>query len=70
MFWTPCRLYLIFFSLNSFRYADGEMSNFSKTIICVREDHGVVESGKEKEAKNTIVSINPETQEQSVLASK
>ena len=38
-----------------------------KKIICVREDHGVVESGEAKEAKNTIVSIDPETQEQFIL---
>ena len=38
-----------------------------KKIICVREDHGVVKSGEAKEAKNTIVSIDPETQEQFVL---
>jgi hypothetical protein len=38
-----------------------------KKIICVREDHGVVESGEAKEAKNTIVAIDPETQEQFIL---
>ena len=36
-------------------------------IICVREDHGVIEAGEAKEAKNTIVSIDPETQEQFIL---
>ena len=38
-----------------------------KKIICVREDHGVVESGGAKEPKNTIVSIDPGTQEQFIL---
>ena len=52
-----------------FRYADGELASFSNKIICVREDHGLVQSGEEKEAKNTIVSVDPETQEQHVLAS-
>lgn len=52
---------------NGWRYADGEMVEFANKIICVREDHGVVERGEEKEAKNTIVCIDPVTQEQSVL---
>ena len=43
------------------------MCEVGKKIICVREDHGVVESGEAKEAKNTIVSIDPETQEQFIL---
>ena len=42
------------------------MVKFTGKIICVREDHGVVESG-EKEAKNTIACIDPVTQEQHVL---
>ena len=50
-----------------FRYADGEMCEPVKKIICVREDHGVVKSGEAKEARNTIVSIDPETQEQFIL---
>ena len=43
------------------------MCELIKKIICVREDHGVFHSGEAKEAKNTIVSIDPETQEQFVL---
>ncbi|XP_028398795.1 uncharacterized protein LOC114522328 [Dendronephthya gigantea] len=50
------------------RYADGQMCEAVMKIICVREDHGVIETGKAKEAKNTIVSIDPETQEQFTLA--
>lgn len=49
------------------RYADGEMVEFADKIICVREDHGVVDSGEEDEAKNTIVCIDPVTEEQCVL---
>ena len=48
------------------RYADGEMTE-SGFIVCVREDHEAFESGDAVEAQNTIVSINPETQEQFVL---
>lgn len=45
------------------------MVEFADKIICVREDHGVVDSGEEDEAKNTIVCIDPVTEEQCVLVS-
>ena len=51
------------------RYADAEMTN-NGFIVCVREDHEALERGDAHEAENTIVSINPETQEQFVLVSK
>ena len=51
------------------RYADAEITK-DGFIVCVREDHEAFESGDAKEAQNTIVSINPETQEQFVLVSK
>lgn len=51
------------------RYADPVFSNKHGKIFCVREDHGVVERKEKKEAENTIISINPDNQEQSVLVS-
>ena len=33
----------------------------------MREDHSLVEKGEGKEAVNTIVCINPDTQEQQIL---
>jgi len=36
--------------------------------VCVREDHEVISQG-EKEAQNTLVSINRKTKEQFVLVS-
>ena len=51
----------------NWRYADASM--FKKHIIvCVREDHEVISQG-EKEAQNTLVSINRKTKEQFVLVS-
>ena len=43
------------------------MCPFSNTIICVREDHGIIEDQGAKEACNTIVSIDPEAKEEFVL---
>ena len=36
-------------------------------MYIVREDHGVVERKEQKEAKNTIIMIDPTTQQQTVL---
>ncbi|XP_078000728.1 dipeptidyl-peptidase 5-like [Glandiceps talaboti] len=51
------------------RYADGQFIGKLERIVCVREDHSGIESGKTKEAVNAIVMIKPETQEQVILAS-
>jgi outer membrane protein assembly factor BamB len=48
------------------RYADANMSLDGKFMVCVREDHDVLKDGA-KEALNTIVSIDMETQKQSIL---
>ncbi|XP_013400818.1 uncharacterized protein LOC106166720 [Lingula anatina] len=51
------------------RYADGQFSVKLNCIFCVREDHSGVVNKSRKEAENTVVVINLETQEQKVLAS-
>ncbi|XP_022335106.2 dipeptidyl aminopeptidase 4-like [Crassostrea virginica] len=51
------------------RYADGSLCAKTRKIYCIREDHSLVEKKSAKEPQNTIVSIDPETQKQSVLAS-
>ena len=38
-------------------------------MYCVREDHSKVQSGEAKEAKNTVVTINPADGSQNVLVS-
>ena len=50
------------------RYADGEMAR-DGLIVCVREDHDIVNRGEANEAQSTIVSINPKTKEQFVIVS-
>lgn len=51
------------------RYADGVFCPKTKHIYCVREDHDAVDGEKVKEAINTLVAINPDTKEQTVLVS-
>ncbi|KAH9495028.1 Dipeptidyl aminopeptidase BIII, partial [Bulinus truncatus] len=51
-----------------YRYADGMWSPQKSLIYIIREDHETVGQGA-KEAQNVIVAIDPETKEQSVLAS-
>lgn len=57
------------------RYADGMFSAKQNLIYCVREDHTNVkklkseDSGKKEQAVNTLVVINPETQQQTLLVS-
>ncbi|KAK3093720.1 hypothetical protein FSP39_019244 [Pinctada imbricata] len=50
------------------RYADGQYHATKGLIYCIREDHSLVEKKEAKEPKNTVVCINPNTQEQNVLA--
>ncbi|KAK7504783.1 hypothetical protein BaRGS_00003811, partial [Batillaria attramentaria] len=50
------------------RYADGVFCPQTGCIYCVREDHEVVERGEAKECVNTLVAINPQTKEQTLLA--
>ena len=38
-----------------------------KYMVAVREDHGVVTSGKTKEPENVVVSVNVDTGNQAVL---
>ncbi|XP_070579119.1 dipeptidyl peptidase family member 6-like [Ptychodera flava] len=50
------------------RYADGQISEKLNRILCVREDHSGIETGKTKEAVNTVIMIMPDTKEQKVLS--
>ncbi|EDO44040.1 predicted protein [Nematostella vectensis] len=50
------------------RYADATVTHTGRHLLCVREDHGVLETGA-SEALATIVSIDLKTQEQHVLVS-
>ena len=49
------------------RYADCTYHKLSNRIICIKEDHNAVKSGAKKEAENTIVMIDIETQAETVL---
>ncbi|XP_052768576.1 uncharacterized peptidase YuxL-like isoform X2 [Mya arenaria] len=51
------------------RYADGSLNAKTGRIYCVREDHSSGVKGQKKEAVNTVVTINPDTGDQVVLAS-
>ena len=59
---------LVFFAWCLCRYADGVMA-LDKVVVCIREDHDNLTTlpDGEKEATNTVVSINPKTEEQFVL---
>ncbi|XP_052057884.1 uncharacterized protein LOC127698463 isoform X2 [Mytilus californianus] len=52
----------------TWRYADGSFNAKTSKIYCVREDHSVVESKTAKEPVNTVVTIDPVTKQQFVLA--
>ena len=52
---------------SSMRYADCAFHPFANKIICVREDHSVVESGASKEAQNTIILLDIATQTETIL---
>ena len=49
------------------RYADCAFHPNATKLICVREDHSVVESGASKEAQNTIVLLDIASQTETVL---
>ncbi|XP_064600523.1 uncharacterized protein LOC135466778 [Liolophura sinensis] len=51
------------------RYADGQYHVKNGRIYIVREDHEVIGQNGVKEAVNTVVTIDPKTQEQIVLVS-
>lgn len=53
----------------NWRYADGSLCSKTGKIYCIREDHSLVEKKEAKEPQNTVVSIDPVTQKQTVLAS-
>ena len=49
------------------RYADCAFHPNATKLICVREDHSVVESGASKEAQNTIVLLDIASQTDTIL---
>ena len=49
------------------RYADCDFHSSANKLICVREDHSVVESGASKEAQNTIVVFDIASKTENVL---
>jgi len=51
------------------RYADCDFHSSANKLICVREDHSVVESGTSKEAQNTIVVFDIASQTENVVVS-
>lgn len=50
------------------RYADAQVVLGGKVLVCVREDHSVLDDGA-IEPLNTIVAIDLQTQKQHVLVS-
>lgn len=50
------------------RFADGDINSELQCFFCIREDHSVVTKGESNQPKNTVVSINLVTKEQTVLA--
>ncbi|KAF6030140.1 hypothetical protein EB796_011552 [Bugula neritina] len=52
----------------SYRYANGDMSAKTNLIYIIREDHSKVESGQAKEPTNSVICLDPSTQQEKVLA--
>lgn len=51
-----------------YRYADFEFSRADNFLFCVREDHYTATVETDKQVRNTIVAINTNTEEQTIIA--